>query len=209
MRHVCADYQKRRRPHRLDHPAQRFIISFAAFSHGPERRHRSGGNRFTCGARVWFRNAGTCRRSAGTRARRFRPSAETARLSNYWKYNSKAVRKCSGSFRQRPSPYTDRPTWSMRPFDLPLGFKYATVYAGIGKQEKDDLSLIVSAVPAAAAAVFTTNRVQAAPVKLARARCARPKECAAPFSPMRGTPTARREPAIRSRPTPRKRSRSC
>ena len=57
----------------------------------------------------------------------------------------------------------------MRPFDLPLGFKYATHYAGIRKQEKDDLALIVSGVPAAAAAVFTTNRVQAAPVKLARA----------------------------------------
>src|SRR5690242_11542883 len=57
----------------------------------------------------------------------------------------------------------------MRPFDLPLGFKYATTYAGIRKQEKDDLGLIVSGVPAAAAAVFTTNKVQAAPVKLARA----------------------------------------
>ena len=57
----------------------------------------------------------------------------------------------------------------MRPFDLPLGFKYATAYAGIRKQEKDDLALIVSGVPAAAAAVFTTNKVQAAPVKLARA----------------------------------------
>jgi glutamate N-acetyltransferase / amino-acid N-acetyltransferase len=56
----------------------------------------------------------------------------------------------------------------MRPFDLPLGFKYATIYAGIRKQEKDDLSLIVSGVPAAAAAVFTTNRVQASPVRLAR-----------------------------------------
>ncbi len=57
----------------------------------------------------------------------------------------------------------------MRPFDLPLGFKYATTYAGIRKQEKDDLALIVSGVPAAAATVFTTNKVQAAPVKLARA----------------------------------------
>ncbi|MCU1330804.1 MAG: N-acetylglutamate synthase / glutamate N-acetyltransferase, partial [Bryobacterales bacterium] len=57
----------------------------------------------------------------------------------------------------------------MRPFDLPLGFKYAATYAGIRKQEKDDLALIVSAVPAAAAAVFTTNKVQGAPVKLARA----------------------------------------
>ena len=57
----------------------------------------------------------------------------------------------------------------MRPLDLPLGFKYATTYAGIRKDPKDDLSLIVSGVPAAAAAVFTTNKVQAAPVKLARA----------------------------------------
>jgi glutamate N-acetyltransferase / amino-acid N-acetyltransferase len=56
----------------------------------------------------------------------------------------------------------------MRPFDLPLGYKYATAYAGIRKQEKDDLALIVSGVPAAAAAVFTQNKVQAAPVKLAR-----------------------------------------
>src|SRR6202051_5028715 len=56
----------------------------------------------------------------------------------------------------------------MRPFDLPLGYKYATHYAGIRKQEKDDLALIVSGWPAAPAAVFTTNRVQAAPVKLAR-----------------------------------------
>jgi glutamate N-acetyltransferase/amino-acid N-acetyltransferase len=57
----------------------------------------------------------------------------------------------------------------MRPLDLPLGFKYATTYAGIRKDPKDDLSLIVSGVPAAAAAVFTTNKVQAAPVKLSRA----------------------------------------
>jgi glutamate N-acetyltransferase/amino-acid N-acetyltransferase len=56
----------------------------------------------------------------------------------------------------------------MRPFDLPLGYKYASIYAGIRKQEKDDLALIVSGVPAAAAAVFTQNRAQAAPVKLAR-----------------------------------------
>jgi glutamate N-acetyltransferase/amino-acid N-acetyltransferase len=56
----------------------------------------------------------------------------------------------------------------MRPLDLPLGFKYATAYAGIRKQEKDDLSLIVSATPAAAAAVFTQNKVQASPVQLAR-----------------------------------------
>src|SRR6202050_581895 len=57
----------------------------------------------------------------------------------------------------------------MRPFDLPLGYKYASAYADIRKREKDALPVIVSGVPAAAAAVFTTNRVQAAPVRLARA----------------------------------------
>jgi glutamate N-acetyltransferase/amino-acid N-acetyltransferase len=52
--------------------------------------------------------------------------------------------------------------------ELPLGYRYASVYAGIRAVEKDDLALIVSGLPAAAAAVFTQNRVQAAPVLLAR-----------------------------------------
>jgi glutamate N-acetyltransferase/amino-acid N-acetyltransferase len=52
--------------------------------------------------------------------------------------------------------------------NLPLGYRYATLYAGIRKVEKDDVALIVSGVPAAAAAVFTQNRVQAAPVRLSR-----------------------------------------
>ncbi len=51
---------------------------------------------------------------------------------------------------------------------LPLGYQYATTYAGIRKTAKDDVTIIVSAQPASAAAVFTQNRVQAAPVKLAR-----------------------------------------
>lgn len=51
---------------------------------------------------------------------------------------------------------------------LPLGFAYSSVYAGIRAVEKDDLSLIVSGLAANAAGVFTQNRVQAAPVKLAR-----------------------------------------
>ena len=51
---------------------------------------------------------------------------------------------------------------------LPLGYKYSSVYAGIRKVEKDDLALIVSDNPACAAAVFTQNRVQAAPVRIAR-----------------------------------------
>lgn len=51
---------------------------------------------------------------------------------------------------------------------LPLGYRYASLYAGIRNTEKDDLGLIVSDVPAAAAAVFTQNRVQASPVRVAR-----------------------------------------
>ena len=52
--------------------------------------------------------------------------------------------------------------------NLPLGYRYATTYAGIRKAEKDDLALIVSGIPAAAAGVFTQNRVAAAPVRLSR-----------------------------------------
>jgi glutamate N-acetyltransferase/amino-acid N-acetyltransferase len=51
---------------------------------------------------------------------------------------------------------------------LPLGYLYSATYAGIRQAEKDDLALIVSGLPASAAAVFTQNRVQAAPVRLSR-----------------------------------------
>ncbi|HEV8144747.1 MAG TPA: bifunctional glutamate N-acetyltransferase/amino-acid acetyltransferase ArgJ [Bryobacteraceae bacterium] len=52
--------------------------------------------------------------------------------------------------------------------NLPQGFRYASTFAGIRKIAKDDLALIVSDSPATAAAVFTTNRVVAAPVELSR-----------------------------------------
>lgn len=52
--------------------------------------------------------------------------------------------------------------------NLPEGFRYSALYAGIRKAEKPDLALIVSDTEASAAAVFTTNRVKAAPVKLDR-----------------------------------------
>ncbi len=51
---------------------------------------------------------------------------------------------------------------------LPTGFRYAATYAGIRKQQQDDVALIVSDTPAQAAALFTQNVVQAAPVRLAR-----------------------------------------
>jgi glutamate N-acetyltransferase/amino-acid N-acetyltransferase len=52
--------------------------------------------------------------------------------------------------------------------NLPLGYAYAATYAGIRSVERDDLALIVSGLAANGAAVFTQNRVQAAPVKLSR-----------------------------------------
>lgn len=52
--------------------------------------------------------------------------------------------------------------------DLPLGYRYASTYAGIRQVQKDDLGLIVSGMPATAAAVFTQNRVHAAPVRLSK-----------------------------------------
>jgi glutamate N-acetyltransferase / amino-acid N-acetyltransferase len=51
---------------------------------------------------------------------------------------------------------------------LPKGFRYAAAYAGIRKTIGDDVVLIVSDPPALAAAVFTSNRVVAAPVDVAR-----------------------------------------
>src|SRR3954447_1238295 len=57
----------------------------------------------------------------------------------------------------------------------PLGFSYAAGYAGIRAAEKPDLALIVSGLPASAAAVFTQNRVVAAPVRLSRRHLAASK----------------------------------
>ena len=54
----------------------------------------------------------------------------------------------------------------------PLGFRAAGVSCGIKKSGAPDLALIVSDVDASAAAVFTTNKAQAAPVLVSRARLA-------------------------------------
>lgn len=51
---------------------------------------------------------------------------------------------------------------------LPLGYRYAAAYAGIRKQEQPDIALLVSDPCSRAAAVFTSNVVQAAPVRLGR-----------------------------------------
>jgi glutamate N-acetyltransferase / amino-acid N-acetyltransferase len=51
--------------------------------------------------------------------------------------------------------------------DIPRGFSFSSAACGI-KKSGLDLALIVSETPAAAAAMFTTNRVQAAPVLVSR-----------------------------------------
>jgi glutamate N-acetyltransferase/amino-acid N-acetyltransferase len=53
------------------------------------------------------------------------------------------------------------------------GFQFAGVAAGIKKTDRKDLGLIFSSAPAAAAGLFTCNRVQAAPVLLDRERIQR------------------------------------
>jgi glutamate N-acetyltransferase/amino-acid N-acetyltransferase len=54
----------------------------------------------------------------------------------------------------------------------PAGFRAAGIACGIKKAGKPDLALIVSDRPASAAAVFTTNKAQAAPVIVSRQRLA-------------------------------------
>ena len=50
----------------------------------------------------------------------------------------------------------------------PGGFEASAVHCGVKKDGKLDLALIVSRTPARAAGLFTTNRVQAAPVAITR-----------------------------------------
>jgi glutamate N-acetyltransferase/amino-acid N-acetyltransferase len=56
---------------------------------------------------------------------------------------------------------------------LPKGFRAAAVSAGIKATKRLDLALLVSDRPATAAAVFTTNKAQAAPVLISREHLAR------------------------------------
>src|SRR5215467_9644823 len=54
----------------------------------------------------------------------------------------------------------------------PANFRAAGLACGIKKNGNPDLALIVSDAPTAAAAVFTTNKAQAAPVLVSKARLA-------------------------------------
>jgi glutamate N-acetyltransferase / amino-acid N-acetyltransferase len=54
----------------------------------------------------------------------------------------------------------------------PRGFRAAGLHCGIKANGKPDLALVMSDTPASAAAVFTTNQAQAAPVLVSRAHLA-------------------------------------
>ena len=74
----------------------------------------------------------------------------------------------------------------MKSWEIEWTFRWAITfaagYAGIRAKQQDDLALIVSGTPASAAAVFTQNQVQAAPVRLARKHLNSPRlEKPAPF----------------------------
>jgi glutamate N-acetyltransferase/amino-acid N-acetyltransferase len=58
------------------------------------------------------------------------------------------------------------------PFSLPAGFRAAGVPAGIKASGALDVGLLVADAPCAAAAVFTRNRVRAAPVEISEAHLA-------------------------------------
>src|ERR671938_231262 len=60
-------------------------------------------------------------------------------------------------------------------FTLARHYRYAGVHCGLRPDpQRLDLALVVSDVPAAAAGVFTQNRVCAAPVQVCRQRLPRP-----------------------------------
>jgi glutamate N-acetyltransferase/amino-acid N-acetyltransferase len=63
----------------------------------------------------------------------------------------------------------------MSDWHLARGYRYAGIVSGLRSEpDRRDLAVIVSDTPAAAAGVFTQNRVCAAPVQVSRARLPRP-----------------------------------
>jgi glutamate N-acetyltransferase / amino-acid N-acetyltransferase len=63
----------------------------------------------------------------------------------------------------RPKSNSPKAPGRIRNSDIPRGFSYSSFACGL-KKSGLDLGLVVSETPATAAAVFTTNRVKAAPV---------------------------------------------
>jgi glutamate N-acetyltransferase / amino-acid N-acetyltransferase len=62
------------------------------------------------------------------------------------------------------SPQNQPTTRKQGGLHVPKGFRFAVTYAGIRKKAANDLALIASTPVANAAALFTTNRVKAAPL---------------------------------------------
>lgn len=60
----------------------------------------------------------------------------------------------------------ERPPMASLHLLSPKGFKAAGVYAGIKRKQTNDVGLLVADAPATVAAMFTTNKVVAAPVKI-------------------------------------------
>ena len=62
----------------------------------------------------------------------------------------------------------------MHDWQLAHGYRYAALHCGVREgRSRSDLALVVSDVPAAAAGVFTQNRVRAAPVRVCQERLPR------------------------------------
>lgn len=59
------------------------------------------------------------------------------------------------------------------------GFRFSGLSAGIKDSGEKDLALIYSDIPAVTAAIFTTNRIKAAPVKIGASRLSRQQYCRA------------------------------
>lgn len=59
---------------------------------------------------------------------------------------------------------------------LPLGFQAGAVPCGLKKSGKPDLALFYSQLPAKAACLFTSNKIQAAPIKVSKRHLAAQKE---------------------------------
>jgi glutamate N-acetyltransferase / amino-acid N-acetyltransferase len=61
-------------------------------------------------------------------------------------------------------PMTDADSNGFSQYVIPRGFRFGAVKAGLKKNGRTDFALIVADAPASAAAVFTANRVTAAPL---------------------------------------------
>ena len=71
----------------------------------------------------------------------------------------------------------------------PEGFRASGVACGIKANGQPDMSLLVSETLASAAAVFTTNVAQAAPILVSREHLVRPGDARRPSSSTAAAPT--------------------